>query len=169
MGWTEDGKITVGERQYIFTVYWNNNLEQECVKIYMDYMDETEYITQFQSVKEMKEFLSSAEPDEVNKQMDMVLKFRRHCKKQLEEWANEKKVHGQMGEDEKGENTKAFMKRLQMLCGDMPVRQFAWILGLNEGTVFNLLRGQRNPGVHIIKRIAEKTGVTTDWLLGRDD
>ena len=167
MGWTEEGKTALGERSYIFVVHWDNNAKQECVKFYMDRGDETEYITQFQNVKEMKEFLNHADPDEVNEQIEELLEFRRFCKKKLEEWSSDKKIHGAMDEEEKGENTRVFMQRLQMLCGDMPTRQFAWILGLNEGTMFNLMHGQRTPGGHVFKRIADKTGMSADWLMGR--
>lgn len=165
MSWTEEGKIAVGETAYSFVVYWDDRAEQECVKLHTG--DLSEYITQFQNVKEMKEFLNHADPDEVNSQLDKILKFRRFCKEQLEDWENVKKIHGALDEGEKGDNIKVFMQRLQMLCGDMPVRQFAWILGLNEGTTYNLIRGQRTPGGHIFKRIADKTGMSADWLIGR--
>lgn len=166
MGWTEEGKIAVGETTYSFVVYWNEKVEQECVKLYTG--DLTEYITRFQSMKEMKEFLNHADPAEINEQIDSLIKFRRFSDVVLDEREKvEGGISGTIDEEEKQKNTKAFMQRMQMICGEMTPKEFAHILGLNDRTVFNLLSGQRTPGGHTFKRIADRTGISADWILGR--
>lgn len=165
MSWTEEGKIAVGETAYSFAVHWNDRAEQECVKLYTG--DLAEYITQFQNIREMKEFLNHAEPKDVNLQIEEIISFRRFCREEIKKFDSKERVLGSLEDKEKQENTEVFMKRMHILRGEMNARQFAFILGLNAGTVQNLLNGQRTPGGHIFKRIADKTGMSADWLIGR--
>lgn len=44
----------------------------------------------------------------------------------------------------------------------------AKILGLRQGTVSKWISRDRKPGSKYLKLIADKTGVTIDWLLARD-
>ena len=42
------------------------------------------------------------------------------------------------------------------------------VLGLRQDTVSKWIRRERKPGIEYVKLIADKTGVTMDWLAARD-
>lgn len=42
------------------------------------------------------------------------------------------------------------------------------VLGLRQGTVSKWISRERKPGIKYLKLIADKTGVTMDWLAARD-
>lgn len=52
------------------------------------------------------------------------------------------------------------------LMGDMTIKEFADKLGMSRATVGFYSAGQRIPDAQGIKIIAEKCGVSADWLLG---
>lgn len=52
------------------------------------------------------------------------------------------------------------------LMGDMTIKEFAAKLGMSRATVGFYTAGQRIPDALGIKTIAEKCGVSADWLLG---
>lgn len=52
------------------------------------------------------------------------------------------------------------------LMGDMTIQEFADKLGMSRATVGFYAAGQRIPDALGIKNIAEKCGVSSDWLLG---
>ena len=62
-----------------------------------------------------------------------------------------------------------FKSRLNELRGDMPQNAFAEKIGIARATVGFYENGERLPDALILKQIADKTGVSTDWLLGRTD
>lgn len=53
------------------------------------------------------------------------------------------------------------------LMGDMTIERFAEKIGMSRATVGFYAAGQRIPDALGIKLIAEKCGVSADWLLGR--
>lgn len=55
------------------------------------------------------------------------------------------------------------------LMGDMTIKEFADKLGMSRATVGFYSAGQRIPDALGIKTIAEKCGVSADWLLGLSD
>lgn len=55
------------------------------------------------------------------------------------------------------------------LMGDMTIKEFADKLGMSRATVGFYTAGQRIPDALGIKTIAEKCGVSADWLLGLTD
>lgn len=59
-----------------------------------------------------------------------------------------------------------FQKRFSLLRGDMTQAEFADFLGLSRPTVGLYESGQRIPDAQVLKRIAEKCGVSADYLLG---
>ena len=62
-----------------------------------------------------------------------------------------------------------FRERLRLLQGDMSVTAFADKLGLSRQTVGFYLNGDRIPDALTLKEIAEKCGVSSDYLIGISD
>lgn len=60
----------------------------------------------------------------------------------------------------------AFQAAFVELMGDMTIQEFADKLGMSRATVGFYSAGQRIPDALGIKTIAEKCGVSADWLLG---
>lgn len=59
-----------------------------------------------------------------------------------------------------------FRERFNMLRGAMTQKQFAELLGFSRPTVALYESGERIPDAIALKTIAEKCGVSVDWLLG---
>lgn len=59
-----------------------------------------------------------------------------------------------------------FQAAFNELMGDMTIKEFADKLGMSRATVGFYSAGQRIPDALGIKTIAEKCGVSADWLLG---
>lgn len=59
-----------------------------------------------------------------------------------------------------------FQAAFNELMGDMTIKDFADKLGMSRATVGFYSAGQRIPDASGIKAIAEKCGVSADWLLG---
>lgn len=57
-------------------------------------------------------------------------------------------------------------KLLQLRPGDMSQEQFAKLLGISRAALSNYETGKRIPDALMLKTIAEKTGVSADFLLG---
>ena len=62
-----------------------------------------------------------------------------------------------------------FQTAFNELMGDMTLKDFADKLGMSRATVGFYSAGQRIPDALGIKTIAEKCGVSADWLLGISD
>lgn len=60
----------------------------------------------------------------------------------------------------------AFREAFLELMGDMTLQEFADKLGMSRATVGFYAAGQRIPDALGVKNIAEKCGVSADWLLG---
>ena len=60
------------------------------------------------------------------------------------------------------------VQRVKLLKGDMSIREFANKVDLHNTTVYNYIAGKRYPTTGALKKIADHTGVTVDWLLGRE-
>ena len=76
----------------------------------------------------------------------------------------EKKVY--ITKEEKDKNQEIFMNRLGELMGKLTVVEFSNKLGMSDKVIHSYLSGYRFPNGHVVKRIAEKCGVTADWILG---
>ena len=63
----------------------------------------------------------------------------------------------------------SFMRRFEQLKGEKSDIEFAEALEMPYGTVYQYFVGRRFPSVSALKQIAEKCGVTIDWLVGKDD
>lgn len=59
-----------------------------------------------------------------------------------------------------------FRERLGELCGERSYAEFAKFLGMSRATVGFYMAGERIPNAADLKKIAEKCGVTADYLLG---
>lgn len=66
----------------------------------------------------------------------------------------------------KEERFPAFHKAFCTLQGDRTIKEFAEFLGLSRATVGFYSAGTRIPDAEGVKKIAEKCGVSSDWLLG---
>ena len=69
---------------------------------------------------------------------------------------------------EKEERQSIFMRRFEQLKGDMSDADFSVRLGMSGGTVYQYLTGRRRPSVDALAQIADRCGVTIDWLVGRE-
>ncbi len=162
MGISDDlMEITIGEREYKYQVYYNSSWGYERVKLFES---DGKYITEFPNLVKMREYLYHAEPDKVNAEIDAIKRFRESYESCTRKEYSAAK--GKIEESEKIENQKAFTDRIGILMGDMNSNQFGVILGLNQGTVYNIVHGTRGVGMNILKRIADRCGVSIDWLLG---
>ena len=68
-------------------------------------------------------------------------------------------------------NMSGFGKRLKEIRERMGIsqRSFAKMLGLDPAQLFRYERGERVPTEPVIKQVAEKLKVSTDYLLGLTD
>lgn len=57
-----------------------------------------------------------------------------------------------------------FTSRLRECIGEEPVASFARRCGFSEGLVRAYLKGEKQPGMERLVRMAEAAGVTLDWL-----
>lgn len=62
-----------------------------------------------------------------------------------------------------------FAERFAMLRGDKTQGEFAEFLGISRPTVGFYENGTRIPDALVLRQIAEKCGVSADWLLGISD
>lgn len=62
-----------------------------------------------------------------------------------------------------------FQERFKALRGNMTQGQFAEKLGISRPTVGLYESGARIPDAEVLRNIAEKCNVTSDWLLGIED
>jgi len=159
-------KISFGNRTWAYQVFWNDD-KCEAVRFYENDEDGG-FVTEFESVEQMKEYLYHDDPDIVNDELDRILKFRKKCDLFLSlEKGNMKGMPKTITEEEKRENQSVFTQRFRMLKGDMGNWEFGKILGLNGATVYSLVAGAKSVPSHTLKRIADVCGVSVDWLLGR--
>lgn len=156
--------VVLGSREWHYQAFYNVKGDCEVVRLYAD---DGDFVTEFQNVTDMENFLYHTDAETVNEQLDMVERFRKNAAEFLASTAGQNQKETAVPEKEKAANLEAFMRRLQMLKGDMNNYEFGKILELNAGTVYNLVCGSRYVGTHVLIRIAEKCGVSTDWLIGR--
>ena len=63
-----------------------------------------------------------------------------------------------------------FQKKFKRLTGGMTQTEISENIGLSQGLVSSLLRGNaKNTGVSTVVRVADYFCVSTDWLLGRQN
>ena len=60
-----------------------------------------------------------------------------------------------------------FMQRMQELKGDSSDAEFAGLLEMKYDSLYQYMTGRRFPNVHALCQIADKCGVSIDWLVGR--
>ena len=156
--------IKVGEKEYSYQVFYNDKGDCEAVRFY----DEDGFLAEFLSVEDMNEYLGHAEPDVINREWDMIKRFRKKCDilSSLGDMGYSDEVS--ISDSEKTENHRAFVQRINILKGDMSSNEFGRVIGLNQATTYNLIKGTRSPGMNPLKRIADKCGVSVDWLIGRE-
>lgn len=157
-------KINIGEREY----YYRAELHDERwvvdrVRLY----DKDGFIVDFLSMEEMEEYLGHACPSEINKELDVLKRFRKKCKilEELGDYTDGLSMA--VYDEEKSKTQEIFWKRFRMLKGDLTTYQFSKAAGINMNTTQMILTNRRLPGMHQMKRIADRCGVTVDWLLGR--
>ena len=126
------------------------------------------YVTEFESVEEMKNYLYHADTDTVNRELEAILQFRKKCDMFIVlEKRNRKGMPTTVTQEEKEDLQKAFTQRIRMLRGNMGNWEFGKVLGLSGATIYSLVAGAKSVPSHTLKRIADVCGVSVDWLLGR--
>lgn len=60
-----------------------------------------------------------------------------------------------------------FMQRMQELKGDSSDAEFAGLLEMKYDSLYQYMTGRRFPSVYALCQIADKCGVSIDWLVGR--
>ena len=154
-------KITVGGKDWYYqTFYEGGNVS--AVRLYDGGGD---FVKEFKSLDRMSTWMKRKEVRAKEKSAKLGEK--------ISEKYDEEKAKGRksiwISEEEKAETQAAFMKRFAELMADSDVHEFANKIGLSAGVVMNYISGHRFPTAHAVKRIANRCGVTTDWLLGRVD
>lgn len=156
-------KINIGDREYFYREELNDERwVVDRVRIY----DEDGFIVDFLSMEEMQEYLGHACPSVINEELDVLKRFRKKCKT-LEEAGDYADGPMSVNNEEKSKTQEAFWKRFRMLKGDLTNSQFSKVAGINMNTTQMIQTNRRLPGMHQMKRIADRCGVTVDWLLGR--
>ena len=75
-----------------------------------------------------------------------------------------------MGQQQNYNESKIFSERLRQLRGRLTQAEFARKLGIaSQQTYGNYEKGRRVPKPPILQRIAQRCGVSIDWLLGSPD
>ena len=82
-------------------------------------------------------------------------------------WVKEENEREQRKSREKMQET--FMRRFEQLKGERSDSAFAGDIGMSPASVYQYLIGKRFPTAEALKEIADKCGVTMDWLVGRTD
>ena len=151
--------VKVGDEEWIYSVVCDSRGREVTVKLY----DESgKYVTEFSSEEEMREYIGGMTDVRLNG-LKAIRQFR-------------KMNHEEMAEDsfdsvreDKDEVKTEFSKRLRMLRGEMGRKMFAKVLGIEYGLEYGYETERRSPMATSLKRISERTGVSVDWLLGRDE
>ena len=157
-------RIAVGDEDWFYQAFFDDNGQDEAVRLYDA---GGEFVTEFMNRKDLLEYLSGDVPESRIHALKSVREFRWNV-------SGLREKYGKIGEvsipkDGTDELREVFIKRFQILKGGMPSNVMAEILGVKQATVHNWATGGRFPGGAALSRIAERCGVTTDWLLGRDE
>ena len=152
--------VKVGDKEFQYVSSYDNRNNCKVVKLY----DGGEYVTEFPTVDDMTEYLRHDVPEVIIEEIECLKRFREKCKVLLKTDYNY--MGGKIEEKEKSRNHEAFVKRINILKGNLSNPEFGRIVGMNQCTLYNLVVGSRGPGQHILKRISEQCGVSVDWLLG---
>ena len=168
MGRADEVKIIpMGGRTWAYQVFYDDNGEQSAVRFYDG--EDGGFVTEFESVDDMKGYLYHADADVVNMELERILKFRKKCDMFLAlEKGNWKGTLTAVTQREKEETQIVFTKRIRMLKGDMGNWEFGKVLGLNGATIYSLVAGAKSVPSYTLNRIADVCGVSVDWLLGRE-
>ena len=73
-----------------------------------------------------------------------------------------------MTQQQNGDVTKIFSERMLSLRGTQKKAEFARFLGISSPQTYQNYEGGRIPEADMLLNIADKCGVTVDWLLGRE-
>ena len=156
-------EVVVGSEVWKYEAFWDDPSRDSAVKLY----DENgEYVTEFFTREDMWDYLSDPIGSRVAA-LKAIRQFRREKDRIKEKAKGEDDVRVQR--DGTPELRAVFIKRFQMIRGDMSVYELGDVLGMNYATVNNYATGSRFPGGAALKRIADRCGVSVDWLLGRDE
>lgn len=159
---SEDRHLMVGDKRWSYRIVYDDNWETQSVKV----CDESgRYVTEFRDTDELRGYLKKDGSEKRIEALKAIQRFRSRV------WPDamygEEQPVGISGE-EKAEGVKAFMQRIAMLQGDMSMSEFGRALGIDASMAYGYVKGRRFPGGYALRRIADRCGVTVDWLLGRD-
>ena len=158
MGYTFLYNVEVGTEEWTYQVFYDERGNVEAVRLYNA---EGDFVTEFWDIESMEKAIKNGP-----KSLEVVLRFREVWKERLGE---ENKGIGIITKEEKAAVQEALMRRLKMLQGEMSCAEFAKVVDLNPSVISNYSSGGRMPTAAALNRIAEKCGVSVDWLLGRDE
>ena len=151
-------KITVGGKDWYYQKFYDDDGEVEAVNLYDAGGD---FVREYSSLNRLTGSLGMM----VRRQKEADVKR----SKGFIEVEYPQKPDAVMGitDEEKIELRKAVVERLNELRGDMLVKDFATKVGLS--VVNEYLSGNRVPTANALKRIADRCGVSVDWIIGRTD
>lgn len=159
--------IRAGDVVFYYDLCYDSNEKVKAVKLYDE---KDEYITEFFSKKDLMEFFDTHTDEEILKELGIIQSFRVRSKEWFANGGPNPFVQPRnlnIRRTEKMEVQEAFLKRINMLIGDMSSADLAKILDLQPSTVYNVISGNRFPTAYFLKRIADRCGVSVDWLIGR--
>lgn len=155
--------LTVGDRTWQYQAFYDDKGKCYVIRFYDAVGD---FVTEFESFDDMNNFLNHTEADKVNEQLNNVKKFRNFSNDFIAEMVGKNPVEVSISVEEKEANEEVFQQRIKMLKCDMNNYEFGKLVGLGGGAIYSMFTGTKYPTAHLLKRIADKCGISADWLLG---
>lgn len=148
-------KITVGGREWYYQKFYEENGKVSCVRLYDGAGD---FVREYSNIYRLTGSLGA-----------MVRREKEAVAKKAKGVVIEKRETAGITEEERVYAKKIVVERLNELCDGMTVTEFANKVGLTADTVGGYLRGDKTPQIVYLKRIADRFGVSADWIIGRTD
>lgn len=153
-------KLTVGGKEWYYQTFYRDDGEVEAVRLYDAGGD---FVREYSSIYRLTGSLGMMVRRQREEEKRRALKVRE------EEFPEKAESELGITDEEKAEIKTVVSRRLSELCGDMLSKDFARKVGLSAGVVRLYMLGDRVPTASAIKRIADRCGVSADWILGRTD
>ena len=148
-------KITVGGREWYYQKFYGENGKVSCVRLYDGTGD---FVREYSNIYRLTGSLGA-----------MVRREKEAVAKKAAGVVIEKRETAGITEEERVYAKKIVVERLNELRDGMTVTEFANKVGLTADTVGGYLRGDKMPQIVYLKRIADRFGVSADWIIGRTD
>jgi transcriptional regulator with XRE-family HTH domain len=151
-------KITVGGVEWYYQTFYRENGEVYVVRLYDS---SGEFLREYKSLGTLTGALKQIVRNQKKKEDEVARGVRESSFK----W--KKTIRG-ITKEEMEAVKKTIVIRLAELKGDRSLMEFSEQIELIPGTVQQYISGMSVPSVYALKRIAEKCGVTIDWLIGKE-